>query len=241
MIKLVQFPPYFGLPNASPFCLKMETYLRMVDLPYETVGIPDPRKAPKGKVPYIDDDGTLVADSHFIVDHIARKYGKRLDTHLTDEQRAAAHALRVMIEEHLYFATVYSRFVDDRNWPTSKREFFGGLPPIVRSLAPPLIRRQTVKQVYAQGTGRHAAEEIYRGAGDDVRALSVALGDKPFFTGDKPVELDAAAYGLLAQVFWTPSNPDLKAQCASLKNLERFCERVRDRYFGAPGAAGAAG
>ena len=33
MIKLFQFPPAFGLPNASPFCMKLETWLRMAGLP----------------------------------------------------------------------------------------------------------------------------------------------------------------------------------------------------------------
>lgn len=27
--------PKSGVPSLSPFCLKMETYLRMVDLPYQ--------------------------------------------------------------------------------------------------------------------------------------------------------------------------------------------------------------
>ncbi len=32
MIVLYQFPPAFGLPNASPFCMKLETWLRMAQL-----------------------------------------------------------------------------------------------------------------------------------------------------------------------------------------------------------------
>jgi hypothetical protein len=35
MIKLYQFPPNLGLPNMSPLCMKVETYLRMAALPYE--------------------------------------------------------------------------------------------------------------------------------------------------------------------------------------------------------------
>ncbi len=31
MIRLFQFPPAMGLPNASGFCLKLETWLRMAD------------------------------------------------------------------------------------------------------------------------------------------------------------------------------------------------------------------
>ena len=34
MIKLYQYSPAFGLPNASPFCMKLETYLRMAQLPF---------------------------------------------------------------------------------------------------------------------------------------------------------------------------------------------------------------
>jgi len=37
MIKLYQFHPAWGLPNPSPFCMKVETYLRMAGLPYEGV------------------------------------------------------------------------------------------------------------------------------------------------------------------------------------------------------------
>ena len=44
MIKLFQFPPYWGLPNASPFCMKVETYLRMTGIPYQNVYVRDPRK-----------------------------------------------------------------------------------------------------------------------------------------------------------------------------------------------------
>ena len=52
-IELYQFAPAFGLPNASPFCMKMETWLRMAGLPFT---IPAPNfshfgKAPKGKMP----------------------------------------------------------------------------------------------------------------------------------------------------------------------------------------------
>lgn len=37
MIKLYQFAPAWDVPNLSPFCVKVETYLRMAGLPYEVV------------------------------------------------------------------------------------------------------------------------------------------------------------------------------------------------------------
>ena len=83
MIRLHQFAPAFGLPNASPFCMKLETYLRMASLPFELVNSGDVLKAPKRKLPYIDDDGTLVADTSFIIEHLKARYGDPLDAALS--------------------------------------------------------------------------------------------------------------------------------------------------------------
>ena len=43
-IKLFQFPRMFGIPNVSPFCCKLETWLRIAGIPYDVVNTPDPRK-----------------------------------------------------------------------------------------------------------------------------------------------------------------------------------------------------
>jgi hypothetical protein len=34
-IKLFQFPRMFEVPNLSPFCCKLETWLRIAQIPYE--------------------------------------------------------------------------------------------------------------------------------------------------------------------------------------------------------------
>ncbi len=46
MITLYRFAPVWGIPNLSPACVKVETYLRMVNLPYE-VRSAVPMKAPR--------------------------------------------------------------------------------------------------------------------------------------------------------------------------------------------------
>ena len=53
MIVLHQFKSFFGLPNASPFCMKLETYLRMAGLPFEipAASVRAIGRAPKGKLP----------------------------------------------------------------------------------------------------------------------------------------------------------------------------------------------
>jgi glutathione S-transferase len=73
------------------------------------------RKAPKGKLPYINDDGLIVADSTFIRFQIEKKYGFDFDSGLTQDQRAGAWAAEKMCEEHLYWALVATRWLEDAN------------------------------------------------------------------------------------------------------------------------------
>ena len=114
MITLYTFGPAFGLPDPSPFVTKAEVLLKIAGLPYrtDTQGF---RKAPKGKLPYIEDDGERIADSTFIRWHIEKKYRIDLDRGLAPEQRATAWAFEKMADEHLYWAVVDARWMDDTN------------------------------------------------------------------------------------------------------------------------------
>ena len=66
MITLYTLPPAFGFRNVSPFCLKTEMLLTHLALNYDTVLEKDPRKTPKGKLPWLDLDGKVIADSELI-------------------------------------------------------------------------------------------------------------------------------------------------------------------------------
>ena len=89
--------------------MKMATCLRMAGLPFELVNSGDVMKAPKHKLPYIDDGGTIVADTGFIIDHLKARYGSPLDAALSPLERAQATAFQRLIEENLYWAVVQSR------------------------------------------------------------------------------------------------------------------------------------
>ena len=52
MITLHTFGPMLGVPDPSPFCIKAMALLKMSGLPFEVVPGADPRKAPKGKIPW---------------------------------------------------------------------------------------------------------------------------------------------------------------------------------------------
>src|SRR5476649_250215 len=99
MITVHQLPPAWGIPNMSPFCVKLETYLRMTGVGYQTA-LPDIRKAPNGRVPYIEIDGNLMGDSTKIIARLKKDHGDPLDQNLSKEQRAVALAFQRMIEDH---------------------------------------------------------------------------------------------------------------------------------------------
>ena len=233
MIKLYQFRPAFGLPNASPFCMKVENYLRMAGLAYECPRSADVRKSPKGKMPYIDDEGTIVADSSFIIDHLKRKYGDPLDAHLDAGARAAALAAQRMLEENTYWAVVYFRWIDETGWALTREAFFGWMKPPLKWIVPPIARNIVVKELHGHGMGRHARDEIVAVGMKDLTAAADFLGDKPYFMGAQPSSLDATAYAFLANVLWAPYEMPLKSHAQKYPQLEAYCRRMKQRYYGA--------
>ena len=231
MIKLYQFAPAFGLPNASPFCMKLETYLRMAGLPFELDNSGNVMKAPKRKLPYIDDGGTVVADTSFIIDHLKRHYGDPLDAALTPQERAMATAFQRLFEEDLYWAVVHTRWADDAGWAKTRAAFFGAMPAPLRWVLPPLARRGLLAEMRGHGMGRHSVAEIESIGCRDVTAIADFLADKPFMLGALPTSLDATAHAFLANLLWAPIESPIRRHAQSRPTLEAYCRRMRDRYF----------
>jgi len=231
MIKLHQFAPAFGLPNASPFCMKLETYLRMASLPFELVNSGDVLKAPKRKLPYIDDDGTLVADTSFIIEHLKARYGDPLDAALSPQQRAVATAFQRLFEENLYWAVVQTRWAEDAGWQKTRQAFFGTLPAPLRWFLPTLARRGLLAEMRGQGMGRHSAAEIQAIGCRDVTAVADFLADKPYMLGEQPSSLDATAHAFLANLLWAPVDSPLQRHARTRPTLEAYCQRMKARYF----------
>ena len=234
MIKLYQFAPAFGLPNMSPFCMKVETYLRMTGLPYECPRGADIMKSPKGKMPYIEDSGNggkIVADSTFIVDYLKATYGDTLDTQLTVRQRAQSLVIQRTFEESLYWAAVYSRWIDDAGFAKVKDAAFARFKFPLRQMIPLLARRGLRKQLYGQGMGRHSRDEIYAIGCRDIGALAELLGEQAYFLGTVPAAIDATAYSFLANLLWVPIDSPMRTLANSLPNLEAYCRRMKARYY----------
>lgn len=232
MIKLYNFGAGFDLPDPSPFCLKLDLYLRAAGLEFETESdIDNVRKAPKHKLPYITDGDKVIADSTFIIEYLKGAYGDPLDMDLNPEQQAVARAFIKMLDEDLYWCIVYSRWIDNKVWPVTKKAFFGEMPAPMKFIIPLLARRGVNKSLYAQGLGRHSHNEILDIAGKDLTALSDLLGTKNFFLINKLTTLDVSAYAFIAELTVPDLDSDFTHLARSFDNLVLFVERVRENYY----------
>ncbi|GAA3962534.1 glutathione S-transferase family protein [Allohahella marinimesophila] len=234
MITLYQFPALFGVRNPSVFCLKVETYLNMIDLPFQIETVLDPRKAPLGKLPYIQDESEdkvrVIHDSNLIIAYLHERYNISLDTWLSQEDRAQGQLLSRALENHYYWAIVYSRFAGD-NWPLVRQELSGLFSHVVRYVVPTLMQVQAKSALKAHGLGRHTPRDIYDMANADMTSVAMALGDKDYLFGDKPSSHDATLYAMIHNVLRSRFDSPLKNLVEESSLLTNYERRIRELYF----------
>lgn len=230
MITLFTFGTMFGLPDPSPLVTKAEVLLKLSGLAYRT----DPTgfsKAPKGKLPYIDDDGEHIADSTFIRAHLERRHNIDFDRGLTPGEVAIGWAFEKMCEEHLYWAIVDSRWMVEANFDIGPRRFFDQAPAPIRPLVVAAVRRKMRRALRAQGFGRHTRAEIEQLAKRDIDAMAQHLGDKPWFCGPEPRGVDATIWSFAAGAacphFTTPIADHVRAHA----NLVAYVKRGTTLWY----------
>ena len=230
MITLHTFGPAFGLPDPSPFVTKVEVLLKMAGLPYrtDTTGL---RGAPKGKLPYIDDDCERVADSTFIRWHLENKYRIDFEKGLSPEQRAIAWAFEKMAEDNLYWALVDARWFDNTNFARGPKKFFQKIPAPMRPFLIAFIRRQLRRTLNGQGMGRHRPAEIVALGTRSITATAEFLGSKPFFIGSEPTGIDATIFAFVAGTLCPRFDTPLRTEAERHDNLRRYVGRMTARYY----------
>lgn len=230
MITLYQFPPLYGLPNPSPFCMKLETYLRMAGLEYQARTVLRPGSS-TGKCPYIVIDGETLTDSSLIIGALESRFGHPVDGKLTLAQRGESVAFQRMLDEHLYWVAVYSRWVGP---PADVRRKFLedlGVPRMLSGFAAWAGRRRYQRTLHAQGLGRHPLDVFWQLGISDLQAVAHWLGTRPFAFGDTPTVLDACLYSYVGNIIRSPWDNPLKTAALKHRSLVDHFTRMLTRYF----------
>ena len=235
MIHLYQLYPDPETPDPSPFCFKVQFFLKYYDIKFTCHKI-NVLKAPKKKAPYIYDDETsaILCDSEDILTYLCSRFEIEPDKDLTPIQKANAYCLRKMMEEYLYFIILFSRWGDQRGWDYIEPVYFKEIPPFIRRFITPMIRRSIVKAMYGQGVGRHSHEEIYKRGEEIFPHLETILTSKKFFMGQEISMVDFTAFPFLYANLLFPYRSPLYPIISQQENLVRYVDTLANKFYPAP-------
>jgi glutathione S-transferase len=227
MITLITFPPAFGQPASSPFCIKAMCLLELSGADWQVEEILSPAEMPMQKLPVIRHEGRLIADSNAIRYYLEAR-GHDFDAGLSPIERAQSHALIRMMEEHFYFSVVLDRWQNDDVWPKVRDIYFNGIPEAVRDQITTEIRETLLTGLRTQGEIRFSPELRLIRAKADLEAVRVILGDRPFLFGDNPTAADVSIGPMIAGAAATPADTPLAELVRGDTTLMAYCARVAE-------------
>lgn len=236
VVYLYQFSRCPTLPSASPFCLKVETFLRLAEIKYENVDHKMKYKSKKGQLPFVELNGREIADSDIIVKELSQHFNKDLDANLTAEQKTVSHAMESMLNNHTSWVVRWWRY----NNPTEflkasqmdmKKTLNSRLPNSLLNVLFRIGFKSNVKMVVGHGIGHHTTEEIYDFGKSDLKALSELLGTKDYFFGTEPHLLDITAFAHLCQFIYIPFGGMKEWMETETPNLIALVDRIKNRAF----------
>jgi hypothetical protein len=221
MIKLYQYPGIWEMPSLSPFCSKVFYFLIWAKIPFEVVHVSNPRKGPNGKFPVIEDNGLIVADSEFIIEYCRQKYEVDIEDRMDDIP------IRRLLEEHLYFIILYSRWIDPETRMEIEKAFKPFFPRGMGKILLSIIRMQLHKQGYSQGISRHNRPQIYKKGIDDLRAVEQFIIHNQL---EKCRVIDMSVYAFLQVVQQTPLDIPIRSYVTESESIQCYLSYRKNEF-----------
>jgi glutathione S-transferase len=228
MIHLHQLPNLEGKNySCSPFCVKLELYLKAMNIAYDNSFSLELNKSPTGKMPFIETQGKKIADSNIIIKYLEQENDQSLDSHLSCHQSAISLAFMRLCEDSLYWIAVYSRWVDidNKSW---KKEFMASakLPKMMSGIVYNAAKRNITRQLKASGILVLSQREIYAKAEQDLKALADFLDGRKHFFNDNISLLDITVYSFIVQLLDNSCSKKIQSILEGL-NFSDFIDNMR--------------
>jgi glutathione S-transferase len=224
MITLYSYPELFGVADNNPFGLKVFAFLKLARLPFAHQHIFDASAAPRGQLPYIDDDGTIVGDSDAIVAHLVARHGVTLDARLDSVQRTTDLFIRRTLDD-LYWVMSYSRWRDDRYWPAFRQALLT-TPANLSAEGREAARAYNFVRYRHQGIGRYEPQQVYVRGLESLGALASVVPVEGCLFDAQPASIDAALYGFMANILYFDIDTPLKRFVESHPALRRHTDAI---------------
>lgn len=221
VITLYSYPGLFGVADNNGYGLKVYAWLRLADIAFMHRHLLDASAAPRGQLPYIDDDGETIGDSDAIIAHLAHKYRPAIDEGLTAQQRDTNLLVSRLLDD-LYWVMSYSRWKDERCWPAFLAAFRREHPQMTEAA---LLKAKefNAQRYHFQGIGRYTLEAAYARGLDDLRVLADLVPADGFVHGAKAGSVDCAIYGFVANIWFYDIDTPLKRFVAAHPTLVQHC------------------
>lgn len=230
MITLYAYGAAFGLPDASPFVIKTQVLLKMAGLPFE-INTKGMRHAPKGKLPYIDDEGVKVADSNFIRWYIEKKYGFDFDQGLSAQAKGIAWSVERLLEDHLYWIGLQTRWLNPINFERGPANFFKPIPWPLRPFIIKGILKRIARDLHGHGMGRYSLAEQQQIIKKNLDSLAAILADQPYLTGQQICGADATLFAFLCSATCPIFESPIRDALMAYPNLGHYVERLRLQFY----------
>lgn len=241
VVYVYQFNRTAQVPSISPYCLKVETWLKLNGVKYENVDHKGKLRSKRGQLPFVELNGEEIADSDNIIKVLGKKFEKDIDEGLECEQRNVQHAMIKMVENHLQWTIQFwkTSSIDNmvKGYKLNLQALTGSKIPngLLNFAFKHTFLRKGNKKARAAGLGGYTDEEIENMGKADFKVLSEMLGEKQFFFGDEPRSLDLITFVQLAGILTVdkevacPLRDYVEADCGNLVGL---FNRMRDRSWG---------
>jgi glutathione S-transferase len=226
MLTLYSYPELFGVADNNGYGLKVFAFLQLAGVPFRHEHIFDASAAPRGQLPYIDDDGETVGDSETIIAHLIAKRRLTIDAALTASQRDTSHLITRMLDD-LYWVMSYSRWKDERFWPLFRDALMREHPSLTEA-GLLKAREFNFQRYHFQGIGRYAPDAAYARGLADLEVLADLVPANGYVHSEKPTSIDAGIYGFIANIYFYEIDTPLREFVRAHGNIVRHCRAIHE-------------
>jgi glutathione S-transferase len=226
MLTLYSYPSLFGVADNNGYGLKVFAFLKLAGVPFRHEHIFDAAKAPRGQLPYIVDGDDTVGDSETILEFVTQRYRLTIDAALTQEQRTLNLLITRMLDD-LYWVMSYSRWKDERYWPSFRDALLREHPNLTDE---GLLKARAFnfQRYHYQGIGRYDPDAAIARGLADLAALAGLIPLEGYVHGANPGSVDAGIYGFIANIYFYDIATPLKQFVVAHGNIVRHCRAIHE-------------
>lgn len=218
--------------SCSPFCIKVEAYLRLHNIKFERIDTVFYRGV-NGLLPFIELNGKQYADSQFAIFKVAEHFN--IKDYESEEKAAIGRVIDRACDVHTFNCLANFKLGAG---PHMFRAMFSTSSDLFCTLCKPFIKMYYVNGASARiGTtmGPLTNEQYKVLLHRDMHAIQTILGNKPYLLGDKPTLADCTAFSQFGGLHYlAPGHPtyinDI-LRSSEFSKLHEFLERFKKDVF----------